>query len=120
MAQHKLFGTKAEIYARDFLLNKGYLLLAQNYRYGRSEVDLLMQKKETLICVEVKARSTDFFGSPEKFISSKKIQLLVGAVNNYMEQNNIDLEVRFDVIAITVKQDKWHLKHIKNAFNCWE
>jgi Holliday junction resolvase-like predicted endonuclease len=37
-----------------------------------------------------------------------------------MEQNNIDLEVRFDVIAITVKQDKWHLKHIKNAFNCWE
>jgi putative endonuclease len=72
MAQHNLFGTKAEIYGRDFLLNKGYLLLAQNYRYGRSEVDLLMQKKETLICVEVKARSTDFFGSQKNLFLQKK------------------------------------------------
>ena len=64
MAQHNRFGNEAEEKALDYLLQKGYTLLEKNYRYGLAEVDLLMQKKEKLICVEVKARSTDFFGTP--------------------------------------------------------
>ena len=70
MAQHNRFGNEAEEKALDYLLQKGYTLLEKNYRYGHAEVDLLMQKKEKLICVEVKARSTDFFGTPQSFISS--------------------------------------------------
>ena len=46
-----------------------------------------MQKDQLLICVELKARSTDFFGSPEQFVSSKKIKLLVGAVDHYISSN---------------------------------
>ncbi len=101
MAQHNRFGNEAEEKALDYLLQKGYTLLEKNYRYGHAEVDLLMQKKEKLICVEVKARSTDFFGTPQSFISSKKIQLIVSVVDHYIEVSDLDLEVRFDVIAIT-------------------
>ena len=67
-----------------------------------------MQKKKKLISVEVKARSTDFFGTPESFISSKKIRLIVRVVDHYIEVSDLDLEVRFDVVAIKkrVKNEK--------------
>ncbi|MDG1024078.1 MAG: YraN family protein [Flavobacteriaceae bacterium] len=120
MAQHNLFGQEAEQKALSFLLDKGYILLEKNYRFGKAEIDLLMQYKDTLICVEVKARSSEFFGAPESFISSKKIKLLVGAVNHYIEKYGIDFEVRFDVIAFTLNNQKWNCKHIENAFYAWE
>ena len=120
MAQHNLFGQEAESKALSFLTNKGYILLEKNYRFGKAEIDLLMKDDNILICVEVKARSTDFFGSPESFISSKKISILVGAVNHYIESHNVDLEVRFDVIAVNVKNQEWKCKHIENAFYAWE
>ena len=72
MAEHNLFGKEAEAKAKAYLLNKGYALLEQNYRAGRAEVDLLMQKKEKLICIEVKARSTDFFELPSNLFPQKK------------------------------------------------
>jgi len=56
----------------DYLLQKGYTLLEKNYHNADAEVDLLIYKKKKLICVEVKVRSTDFFVTPESFISSKK------------------------------------------------
>lgn len=120
MAQHNLFGQEAESKALSFLTNKGYILLEKNYRFGKAEIDLLMKDDNILVCVEVKARSTDFFGSPESLISSKKISLLVGAVNHYIESHNVNLEVRFDVIAFTVKNQQWKCKHIENAFYAWE
>ena len=120
MAQHNFFGQEAEQRALQYLIKKGYRLLKQNYRFGKAEVDLLMQKDQLLICVEVKARSTDFFGSPEQFVSSKKIKLLVGAVDHYISSNQLDWEVRFDILAFTVKGEHWKVKHIKNAFYAFE
>ncbi|MDA9851637.1 YraN family protein [Flavobacteriaceae bacterium] len=120
MAQHNLFGQEAEQRALHYLKQQGYTLLKQNYRFGKAEVDLLMQKDDNLICVEVKARSTDFFGTPEQFVSSKKKKLLVGAVDHFISSFEMNLEVRFDIIAFTIKQNQWKLKHIKNAFYAFE
>lgn len=120
MAQHNLFGQEAEKKAAQYFTEKGFTLLEQNYRYGKAEVDLLLHKDDILICVEVKARSTDFFGTPESFISSKKIKLLVGAVDHYLQENNLDWEVRFDVMAYIVKNNQWIEKHIEDAFHAWE
>ena len=120
MAQHNLFGKQAEERVLSFLIEKGYIFLEKNYRYRHAEVDLLVRHKNELICVEVKARSTTFFGTPESFISSKKIKLLVQAVDHFIEENELDLEVRFDVIALTRKKDEWFINHIKNAFYAWE
>ncbi|MEK9566154.1 MAG: YraN family protein [Flavobacteriaceae bacterium] len=120
MAQHNLFGTQAEEKALEYLLQRGYQLLEKNYRYAHAEVDLLMRKKDKLICIEVKARSTAYFGSPEGFISTKKIQLLVRVVDHYLELKDWDPEVRFDVISILKKGKHWQIKHLKNAFYAWQ
>lgn len=120
MAEHNLFGKEAEERALEYLKANAYTLLKKNYRYRKAEVDLLMQKEDLLICVEVKARSSTFFGAPEQFISSKKIRLLVGAVDHFIQENQLDLEVRFDIIAFTVKGKQWKLNHIKQAFYPWD
>lgn len=72
MAQHNLFGQEAESKALNFLTNKGYKLLEKNYRFGKAEIDLLMKDDNILVCVEVKARTSHFFGSPESFYHQKK------------------------------------------------
>lgn len=78
------FGKQAERYALNYLLQKGYFLLAKNYRYNHAEVDLLMQENKQLVCVEVKARNTTFFGEPESFINIKKIKNLVQATDFFI------------------------------------
>ena len=72
MAEHNILGVEAERKALTFLSEKSYQLLQKNYRFQKAEVDLIMQQGTTLICVEVKARTNDFFGTPEQFVSSKK------------------------------------------------
>ena len=114
------FGKLAERYALNYLLQKGYFLLAKNYRYNDAEVDLLMQENKQLVCVEVKARNTAFFGEPESFINTKKIKNLVQATGFFIKENQLDLEVSFDIIALIKFNNIWHIKHLKNAFYAWE
>jgi Holliday junction resolvase-like predicted endonuclease len=45
---------------------------------------------------------------------------LVGAVDHFIAERQLDLEVRFDIIAFTVKGSQWELKHIKQAFYPWQ
>jgi len=79
-------------------------------------VDIIAQLKETLAIVEVKTRSTADFGNPQDFVKPKQIQRLVLAVDEYVTVNSLDVEVRFDIIAI-IKEDKTvKLEHLENAF----
>jgi putative endonuclease len=69
-----------------------------------------------LAVVEVKTRSSDYFGNPQDFVNQKKIKLLVEAINEYVISKNLDVEVRFDIIAILKNKDKFDIQHLKDAF----
>ena len=73
--QHQL-GKKGEQLARLFLEQNGYIILEENWRYKRAEVDLIVSYREQLIFVEVKARSYTHFGQPEDFVDAQKQKLL--------------------------------------------
>ncbi|NIJ43812.1 putative endonuclease [Wenyingzhuangia heitensis] len=120
MAQHNDLGNLGEQLAKDFLLKNSYTILETNWRYLKAEVDIIAKKENTLAIVEVKTRTTDFFGSPEEFITKGKIKLLIMAANAYVEQKNLDTEVRFDVIAIVKNNKKTELNHIEEAFLSFE
>lgn len=92
-------GKKAEKLAASYLQNLGYKLLAKNYRYLKAEVDLIVQKENTLVAVEVKARTIGYVLSPEQAVSPKKIKLLVEAVDHFVQSRVLDVEVRFDLIT---------------------
>jgi putative endonuclease len=116
MAQHNELGKKGEQLAVDFLIKNGYKILVQNYIYQKAEVDIIARKKDILAIVEVKTRSTRDFGNPQDFLKPKQIQRIVKAVDEYVNANNLDVEVRFDIIAIVKEKNGFNIEHLENAF----
>jgi len=116
MADHNELGKQGEALAVEFLQQKGYAILETNWTFQKAEIDIIAQKDSVLAIVEVKTRSSIDFGLPQDFVKPKKIQLLVKAVNEYVLANNLDLEVRFDIIAIHKEGTEFNLEHIEEAF----
>ncbi len=116
MAQHNELGKKGEQLAVDFLLKKGYEVIERNYRFDKAEVDIIAQQKDILAIIEVKTRSTTDFGNPQDFVKPKQIQRLVKAVDEYVNVNGLDVEVRFDIIAIVKENKTYKIEHLENAF----
>lgn len=120
MAEHNDFGKLGEEIATQFLIEKGYIILHKNWRYLKAEVDIIAKKENTLVITEVKTRSSSFFGNPEEFISKAKIKLLISAADAYVQKHNLDLDIRFDVIAIVKNNKTKDIKHIEEAFFSFE
>ena len=116
MAEHNELGKFGEELAVDFLQQKGYTILETNWTFQKAEIDIIAQKENTLAIVEVKTRSSIEFGLPQDFVKPKKIQLLVKAVNEYVTSNDLDAEVRFDIIAIFKENNEYKIEHIEDAF----
>lgn len=116
MAQHNELGKKGEQLAVNFLLKNGYKIIERNYRFDKAEVDIIAQKEDILAIIEVKTRSSIDFGNPQDFVKPKQIQRLVKAVNEYINVNELDIEVRFDIIAIVKEGKGFKIEHLENAF----
>lgn len=116
MAEHNELGKLGEELAVEFLKKEGYEILETNWRFDKAEIDIIAIKANVLAIVEVKTRSSLDFGLPQDFVKPKKIQLLVKAANEYVTQNDLDVEIRFDIIAIEKENKKFHIEHIKEAF----
>lgn len=116
MAQHNELGKKGEQLAVDYLLNKDYEIVERNYRFDKAEVDIIAQKDNVLAIVEVKTRSSIDFGNPQDFVKPKQIQRLVKAVDEYVTVSELDVEVRFDIIAIVKNGKAYDIEHLENAF----
>ena len=116
MAEHNELGKLGEELAVDFLQKNGYDILETNWTFQKAEIDIIAQKGTILAVVEVKTRSSIEFGLPQDFVKPKKIQLLVKAVNEYVISNDLEVEVRFDIIAIYKENNEFKMEHIEEAF----
>jgi putative endonuclease len=116
MSESNERGILGERMAVEYLTSKGYRILAQNFRYLKGEVDILALKGNCLAAVEVKTRSSFNFGAPEEFLKPAQIQRIVKTVDYFVTSNNLEVEVRFDIIAIVMNSKDLELKHLKNAF----
>lgn len=114
---HNELGEWGETYATDYLLKNGYTIHERNWFYNKAELDIICQKeKGILVIVEVKTRNSDFFGDPQEFVSPGKIKNIVKATNEYVLSNDLDVEIRFDIIAILKNKQKEELTHFEDAF----
>ncbi|WP_139957288.1 YraN family protein [Flavicella sediminum] len=116
MAIHNELGKEGEKIAVDYLVKKGYKILEKNWRYQKAEVDIIAAFENTLAIVEVKTRTNSYFGNPQDFINPKKIKLLVSAANEYVISKNLDVDVRFDIVAIITNKKVTEIEHLENAF----
>jgi len=116
MAEKHETGKKGERLALDHLLKNGYTILETNWQCGHKEIDIIAQKAEVVVFIEVKTRKTAFFGEPEEFVSKVKQNLLIKAANQYLAQKKINLEARFDIISILFMGEEHRINHIREAF----
>ena len=116
MAKHNALGNKGEQLAVDFLEKNNYLVLERNWRSGKSEIDIIARQAHRLIFVEVKTRSSTYFGTPETFVTAKKQTQLVKGAIEYMHKIQYDGVIRFDIIAIIIVKERIEMNHIEDAF----
>lgn len=116
MAKHNLLGNEGEEMAAEFLRRKGYEIVARNFRFQKAEIDIIARTDDTLVAVEVKTRSTPDFGDPQEFVKARQIQQLLKAVDHFVNEHDLDVEVRFDIIAIIRNKSGTRLEHIEDAF----
>ncbi len=117
MADHNELGRLGESIAKDFLVAKGYQILEQNWVCGHKEIDIIARDGDELVIVEVKTRRVMYLVEPEATVDIYKQKFLIWAAESYVNQNYLDIDVRFDIVGIVVDYNNEHrIEHIENAF----
>lgn len=116
MAAHNDLGIQGESLAKQHLINSGYSILEENWRFGKEEIDIIAQIGSELVIVEVKTRTSDFFGEPHLFVSKAKQRHLIRAAAAYIDKHNIDLETRFDVVGVILNKAGHTIDHMESAY----
>jgi len=111
-------GRLGEELAVKFLLKAGYVILEQNWRFKKAEIDIIAKDQETLVFIEVKSRSNISFGQPEEFVDDSKESMMMDSAQRYMEMIEYDWEIRFDIISVVFDKSLKVRKidHFKDAF----
>ena len=111
------WGKQAENIVCEYLISKGYTIRERNWRpsTSRSEIDLIAQLGDTLIFVEVKARS-DRDVDPAEAMTAEKIKNVVRGANSYLMKQEYDYYYRFDVAAVNGNAEEYKLDYLEDAF----
>lgn len=109
-------GREGENLAAEFLKDKGWEIVSRNYRHKKAEIDLIIQRDNWTIFVEVKTRSSASFGEPEEFVDEFKAQKIFEAAEEYIFSTNWLGHVRFDVVSIKLGSPP-EIVHFEDAMN---
>ena len=113
MSETYVTGLRGEDAARQHLIQSGYRILAERYRDGKGEIDLVAEDKAVLVFVEVKYRPQGQYGDGLAAVTPAKQKRILSAALRYMVKAGMTERItRFDVIEIT----KDGLYHLENAF----
>jgi putative endonuclease len=94
-------GAFGEQVAAHRLKKKGYRILDKNWRCSIGEIDLIAVHEGSVVFVEVKTRTSEFFGSPEEAITHKKRTRILGSAQQYLTYKKLnDMNWRVDMVAV--------------------
>jgi len=116
MSDHNDLGRQGEKMAAEHLRKKGYSIRAQNYKFGKSEVDIVAEHDNGLVFVEVKTRQSSYLSDPEHTVSMKKQKQVIRAADAYVKEHDLDVESRFDIISVIINGEYTKVDHIEDAF----
>ena len=111
------WGRQAENLVAEWLITHGYTVRERNWRpaTSKSEIDIIAQKDDTMIFVEVKAR-TDMDVDPVTALTPEKIKNVVRGANAYLRKQEFDFFYRFDVASVNGNPDNYVLDYMEDAF----
>jgi len=111
-------GKAGENIAVSFLEKQGLKIIGQNWRFSRmGEIDIIAKDKNTLVFIEVKARSSNLFGNPLESVNEKKFNKIQKLAEIYLIKNpNITFkDIRFDLIGILLRE-KPEITYLKGVY----
>lgn len=115
MAIHNQLGKWGENVAAGYLMQKGYSIVARNWKFGRRDLDIVAFNGDMLVVVEVKTRSGNILQEPEKAVDYAKLMSLRKAANAFVKAKHIDAPLRFDIVSISVQTaQKYEIEHYQD------
>lgn len=120
MYNKQIIGKLGENVACDFLKENGYVLIERNFKCKQGEIDII--SKDTvngdLVFIEVKTRTNSLYGHPVEAVNNHKQNHVYNSAKYYIYKNKIEnIPIRFDVIEIFIKNNKFFVNHIKQAID---
>ena len=118
MTEERLkLGAAGEEAAARYLRKLGARILERNFRSPVGEIDIIARLKKQLLFVEVKTRSSGVFGSPAEAVGPRKQRQIIRAAQWYLQQdNNKNLQPRFDVVSVLHQGGAFAIEHFPSAF----
>lgn len=111
-------GMRGELAAARYLREHGFTILSANYRCRLGEIDIIASDRAYICFVEVKTRSPQMLGKPADAVDAVKRKKLLAAASRYLSQNPTNLQPRFDVVEVYVRDGAvLRVRHMPNAFD---
>ena len=96
------FGRRGEDLACETLRREGYRVVERRFRTRMGELDIIARDGDTMVFVEVKARSGGSFGTPFESVTWRKRRRLCGMAAEYLRAHRLEgAPCRFDVVGVT-------------------
>ena len=109
-------GNFGEYLAGNYLEKKGFKIINKNYSSRYGEVDIVAEKNNSLVFVEVKLRKKNSKVSGGESVNSFKQRKIIKTALVYISNLKKDLNARFDVVEICGGVDNHKITHLENAF----
>jgi len=116
MSEQSELGKLGEELAAKFLEKKDYKIHVRNWRFKKGELDIVAEKNNQMVFVEVKTRKSSYLSEPRVTISLKKQKMLIATADVYLKLNKISKESQFDVITVIVGKKENTFEHLEDAF----
>jgi len=109
-------GLLGEKIAQEYLKSKGYEIREINYRTKIGEIDIIAEKLNTLIFVEVKTRTSTNYGFPYEAVNRRKFNKIMKCSLIYLKEKGLsNYQIRYDIIEVFLC-DQTKINHIENVF----
>lgn len=109
------WGAFAEDRAAEYLRRQGYTILERNLKFNKIEIDIIAQKNQMIVFVEVKARSGGH-QDPVDAVDRKKRAKMTAGADIYLRNLDQLYQYRFDIITLTGNQQDFTIEHYEDAF----
>ncbi len=113
---NKAVGDFGELLAKEYLVRNEYSILETNFRTRIGEIDIIAQKDDIVVFIEVKSRKSLKFGMPYEAVDQRKMHKIIKVAQNYIVyKSRGDTQYRFDIVEVFLNEND-KINHIEDAF----
>lgn len=101
-------GWRAEKYAANHLIGRGYHILGRNVYVGIGEIDIVAEHDRRLVFIEVRSRSLDSPVRPSSTVTLQKSRQILRCAKAYMRRHNLrpeDVNPRYDIAEVDLDEN---------------